>query len=151
MKKLGIQTGDVIALEGNKLTAAIAWTSYPQDKGLGICRIDSRIQKNTGSNFDELIKIRKINSMPARKVVIQPDITKLKSNPRFETFIRRKLHKLPVTMDDLIDVSIGISKEITFRVIELKPPGVCIITPETELTISGSEDIEAEEIDSYPV
>ena len=48
MENLKIQTGDVIALIGKKESAGIAWPSYPQDNGLGIVRIDSRLRKNTG-------------------------------------------------------------------------------------------------------
>ena len=51
MEKLKIQTGDVIAVVGKKESAGIAWPSYPQDNGLGIVRVDSRLQKNTGSNW----------------------------------------------------------------------------------------------------
>ena len=45
MEKLNIKTGDVIALAGKKESAGIAWPSYPQDSGLGIIRIDSRLKK----------------------------------------------------------------------------------------------------------
>ena len=47
MEKLNIQTGDVIALSGKKESTGIAWPSYPQDNGLGIVRINSRLRKNT--------------------------------------------------------------------------------------------------------
>ncbi len=49
MEKLDIKTGDVIALVGKKESAGIAWPSYPQDSGLGIIRIDSRLKKNIGT------------------------------------------------------------------------------------------------------
>lgn len=48
MEKLNIQTGDVVEVIGKKNSAGIAWPSYPQDNGLGIVRVDSRVQKNTG-------------------------------------------------------------------------------------------------------
>ena len=59
MEELDIKTGDVIALAGKKESAGIAWPSYPQDSGLGIIRIDSRLKKNTGSSIDETIQIKK--------------------------------------------------------------------------------------------
>ncbi len=136
MEKLNIQTGDVIALSGKKESAGIAWPSYPQDSGLGIIRIDSRLKKNTGANIDETIQIQKVNAHPAQNIVLAPIKIKLKSNPRFETFVKRKLNNYPVTIDDFIFISIGISREITFKVISIRPNGVCIIKPETVLHIS---------------
>ncbi len=136
MEKLNIQTGDVIALSGKKESAGIAWPSYPQDSGLGIIRIDSRLKKNTGTSIDEMIQIRKVNAHPAQNIVLEPIKVKIKSNPRFETFVKRKLNNYPVTIDDFIFISIGISREITFKVISIRPSGVCIIKPETALHIS---------------
>lgn len=149
MEKLNIQTGDVIALEGKKQSAGIAWPSYPQDNGLGILRIDSRLRKNTGTSIDDQIEIQKINSVPAQSVVLAPSNVKIKTNPRFETFVKRKLHKLPVTIDDIIYISIGISREISFKVISLRPKGVCIITPETSLRISEHVTEDEEQAGTY--
>ncbi|TXT67249.1 MAG: Cell division cycle protein [Promethearchaeota archaeon] len=136
MERLSIQTGDVIAIKGKKESAGIAWPSYPQDNGLGIVRIDSRLRKNTNSSIDDTIEIRKVDAEPARNVVLAPANVKIRSNPRFETFVRRKLNNYPVTIDDIILISIGISREITFKVINLRPKGVCIIKQDTNLTIS---------------
>ncbi|NHJ20539.1 MAG: AAA family ATPase [Candidatus Lokiarchaeota archaeon] len=136
MEELDIKTGDVIALIGKKESAGIAWPSYPQDSGLGIIRIDSRLKKNTGTSIDETIQIRKVTALTAQNIVLAPISVKIKSNPRFETFVKRKLHNYPVTIDDFIYISIGISREITFKVNNIRPGGVCIIKPETALHIS---------------
>jgi len=136
MEKLSIQTGDVIALLGKKESAGIAWPSYPQDNGLGIIRIDSRLRKNTGTGIDDTIEIRKVKALPAQSIVLAPASVKIRANPRFETFVKRKLNNYPVTIDDYIFISIGISREITFKVISLKPNGVSIIKPDTNLHIS---------------
>ena len=44
MKELGIREGDVIELQGQKKTAAIAVRSYPADIGLKIIRMDKSSQ-----------------------------------------------------------------------------------------------------------
>jgi len=136
MEKLDIKTGDVIALVGKKESAGIAWPSYPQDSGLGIVRIDSRLKKNIGTSIDETIQIRKVKIHSAQNIVLAPISVKIKSNPRFETFVKRKLSNYPVTIDDFIFISIGISREITFKVISMRPSGICTIKPETTLHIS---------------
>jgi len=138
MEKLTIQTGDVIALHGKKESAGIAWPSYPQDNGLGIIRIDSRLRKNTGTSIDDTIEIRKVKAQPAQSLVLSPTSFKFPKTNRikFETFVKRKLNNYPVTIDDYIFISIGISREITFKVISMKPNGVCTIKPDTQLHIS---------------
>jgi len=136
MEKLNIKTGDVIALVGKKESAGIAWPSYPQDSGLGIIRIDSRLKKNIGTNIDETIQIRKVKTHAAQNIVLAPISVKLKSSPRFETFVKRKLSNYPVAIDDFIFISIGISREITFKVISMRPSGICTIKPETAVHIS---------------
>jgi len=145
MEKLSIQTGDVIEVVGKKQSAGIAWPSYPQDNGLGIVRVDSRLQKNTGTRIDDTLEIRKVKTEVAQNVVLAPSSVKIRNNPRFESFVKRKLNNYPITVDDFIFISIGISREITFKVIGLRPLGVCIIKQETILNISDkvTEDIEA--------
>ena len=136
MEKLNIKTGDVIALSGKKESAGIAWPSYPQDSGLGIIRIDSRLRKNTGTNIDDNIELRKVNAQTAQNIVLAPSSVKIRANPRFENFVKRRLLNYPVTMDDFIYISIGISREIAFKVISIRPNGICSIKNETQLHIS---------------
>jgi len=138
MERLNIKTGDVIALYGKKESAGIAWPSYPQDRGLGIIRIDSRLRKNTGTSIDDTIEIRKVKAQPAQSIVLAPASIKIKLNPKFENFVKRRLNNYPVTIDDYIYISIGISREIAFKVISLRPNSVCLIKPETQLHISES-------------
>ena len=142
MEKLLIKTGDVISLFGKKESAGIAWPSYPQDSGLGIIRIDSRLRKNTSTSIDDTIEIRKVKALSAQNIVLAPSNVKIRTNPRFENFVKRRLNNYPVTIDDFIYISIGISREIAFKVISMRPNGVCLIKPETQLHISEvvSED-----------
>ncbi|MHA2007970.1 MAG: CDC48 family AAA ATPase [Promethearchaeota archaeon] len=144
MEELNIQTGDIIEVVGKKQSAGIAWPSYPQDNGLGILRLDSRLQKNTGTRIDDTLEIRKVKAETAQNIVLAPSSVKIRNNPRFESFVKRKLHNHPVTVDDFIFISIGISREIAFKVISMRPTGVCIIKQETVLNISEkiTEDVE---------
>jgi transitional endoplasmic reticulum ATPase len=144
MEKLNIQTGDVIEVIGKKKSAGIAWPSYPQDSGLGIVRVDSRLQKNTGTRIDDTLEIRKVKEEVAQNIVLAPFSVKLKNTPRFESFVKRKLNNYPITIDDFVFISLGISREITFKVISMRPNVVCIIKQETILNISEkvTEDVE---------
>ena len=149
MEDLDIETGDVIAVKGKKDSAGIAWPSYPQDNGLGIVRFDSRLRKNTGTAIDDTIEIWKVNALPAQNVVLAPSGVKFKANPKFESFVRRKLINYPVTLDDIILIAIGISREIAFKVKSIRPKGVCVIKQDTAIHISESVTPEEETGSSY--
>ena len=145
MEKLRVETGDIVSLYGKKESAGIVWPSYSWDRGLGIIRMDSRLQKNTGTRIDDTIKIRKVEANVAQNIVLAPLDIPIKSNPRFERFVKRKLNDYPVTVDDYIFISIGIRREISFKVINLRPEGVCIIKHDTILNISDEiiKDVES--------
>ena len=144
MEKLNIQTGDCLEVIGKKQSAGIAWPSYPQDNGLGIVRVDSRLQKNTGIRIDDTLEIRKVKPEVAQNIVLAPSSVKLRNTPRFESFVKRKLNNYPITLDDFVFISLGISREITFKVISMRPNAVCKITQDTILNISEkvTEDVE---------
>lgn len=136
MKKLDIKAGDIIEIIGKKQSVGIAWPGYPKDNGLGIIRIDARLRKNTGTNIGDTVEIHKIETKVAQSVVLTPKNIKIRNNPRFESFIKRKLNNIPITLEDYINISLGISREITFKVVSLIPEGICVIKSETSLHIN---------------
>jgi len=71
MEKLGILDGDVIEIEGNKITAAKAVSSQ-SDIGLSVIRIDGNMRKNAGASIGEEVKVRKAEVKEAKKVVLAP-------------------------------------------------------------------------------
>ncbi|MFX0024266.1 MAG: ADP-ribosylation factor-like protein, partial [Candidatus Hermodarchaeota archaeon] len=135
MEKLNIQVGEVIEIIGKKQSAGIAWAGYARDKGLGIIRIEPRLQKNTGTIVNDTIEIRKVNVEVAQNVSLAPVLDEIRNNPRFESFVKKKLNNYPITIDDYLNISIGTRREIPLKVISMIPQGVCIIKPETILTI----------------
>jgi transitional endoplasmic reticulum ATPase len=135
MEQMKVQTGDLIEITGKKQSVGIAWPSYAQDEGLGVIRIDPRIKENTGCKIGDIVEIRKADAQPAKSIVLSPINMSIKSNPKFETFVKRKLNNYPATIDDYIYISIGINREIVFKVIALEPQGICTIRNTTELTI----------------
>ncbi len=139
MEKLDIETGDIIEIKGNnKITAAIAWPAYPQDQDLQIARIDGRIRDNANVTLDEYITISKTIEQEARSVILAPISLKIKPNTRFESFVKRKIDNSPVTKGDLVYISIGMTREIVFKVVSVKPAGISLIKNSTNLKIEES-------------
>lgn len=71
MEKLDLLDGDIIEIEGNKLTAATVASSQ-SDIGLGIIRIDGYMRKNAGASIGEEVTVRRASVKEAQKVVLAP-------------------------------------------------------------------------------
>ena len=143
MEKLNIQTGDVVAITGKRLTAAIAWPAYPEDQGRNLIRMDGRLRKNATVGLGELVSIKKAQEKIANRVIIAPTSVNIKADPYIEQFVRRKLLNYPVVKNDTILIPIGISKEVPFQIISTRPSGVVTIKQSTILRVSESATEEA--------
>jgi transitional endoplasmic reticulum ATPase len=71
MQKMDLLDGDIIEVEGNKLTSTRVASSQ-SDIGLGIIRIDGYIRKNAGTSLGEEVTVRKADVKEAKKVVLAP-------------------------------------------------------------------------------
>jgi transitional endoplasmic reticulum ATPase len=72
MKEIGVNSGDVVKITGERVTAAIVDRAYPGDIGLNIIRMDGNIRKNARTSIGELVKIEKAEVKPAKKLAIAP-------------------------------------------------------------------------------
>ncbi len=72
MKRVGINEGDVVEIEGKRKTAAIAVRAYPADVGLDIIRMDGLERRNCGAGIGEAVKINKADVKEAKSVTIAP-------------------------------------------------------------------------------
>jgi transitional endoplasmic reticulum ATPase len=71
MEKLDLLDGDMIEIEGRKLTTTTVASSQ-SDIGLGIIRIDGYIRKNAGTSLGEEVTVKKAQVKEAQKVVLAP-------------------------------------------------------------------------------
>ena len=151
MENLGLKDGDVIEIEGNKITTATVVASQA-DASLGILRIDSYLRKNAGTSIGEEVTIRKAQIKEAKKVKLAPVDQEIAIQGNLNgvflnrivnkgdiivTGIRRQQPKTPNMMfDDFFNqmmtnmTSIG---EIKLAVINTKPLGPVKITEDTQI------------------
>ena len=151
MEKLDLKDGDVIEIEGNKITTATVVASQA-DASLGILRIDSYLRKNAGTSIGEEVTIRKAQIKEAKKVKLAPVDQEIAIQGNLNgVFLKRIVNKgdiivtgirrqQPKTSNMMFDdffnqmmtnmTSIG---EIKLAVINTKPLGPVKITEDTQI------------------
>ncbi|MFO8017215.1 MAG: carboxylating nicotinate-nucleotide diphosphorylase [Promethearchaeia archaeon] len=135
MKNLNLETGDIVVIKGKKKSAGIVWPNYPDDKGLQIARIDSRLRKNTKTKKGDIVRIRKAKAKDAKSVSLTALNFDIKRNSQVKSLIKKNSQNTPITLDDNLIISRGKGRKQKFKVTNLEPKGVCLITPETKLHI----------------
>lgn len=150
MEELNLKDGDVIEIEGNKITTASVMESK-SDISLGILRIDSYIRRNAGTSIGEEVTIRPAQIKEAKKVKLAPVDQEIAIQGNLNgvflnrivnkgdiivTGIRKPQTKPNMMFDEIINqmmsnmASIG---EIKLAVVNTKPLGPVKITDSTQI------------------
>jgi len=144
MEKLSLIDGDIIEIEGRKLTANTVVSSQ-SDIGLGIIRIDGFIRKNAGTSLGEEVIVRRAKVKEAQKVVLAPVDQKvmirgdvkgafqgrvLSKGDIIITGIRQQRTMRSGLFDDFFQDMMDVSPmgEIKLAVVSTKPAGIIKIT-----------------------
>ena len=134
MKRLGIEPGEVIEIEGKRKTVAIAWPSLPEDRGRNIIKMDGVLRKNAQVNLGDKVIVRKAKVRPAIKVRLAPTAHTLTVDEGFKNYVKKKLKNMPLVEGDIIVVPV-LSQEIYLTAVMTKPKGPVIITDDTIIEI----------------
>jgi transitional endoplasmic reticulum ATPase len=142
MESLGVQTGDILAVKGRKVTAGIVWPAYPQDEGQSIIRMDGRMRRNAGASLEEHVSAYPVQERSAAAIVLAPLEMRFPAKD-FDEFVKQKLLNCPVTKDDTVHVSI-LGRPVRFIVRRLRPTGIGLVVLNTQLTILSEPPKELE-------
>ena len=135
MKNIGISTGDIVEIQGKRMTAAIAWPAYPEDVKKNIIRMDGVIRKNCGVSISDKVVIRKANHKNASNVVLAPGQMNINLDYGFEAFVKQRLVGQPVSEKDTVMIPV-LGRAMPFVVASCKPTGIVVITPETQVEVT---------------
>ena len=134
MDSLNIKAGDVIELIGKQSTVATAWPADPEDKWLGIMRIDGQTRKNAGIRINEFINIKKGNVKSVKTVTLVPVGTRLEIDQDFSDFVKNRLKGFPITEGDDVSVVV-LGNPIIFNITDVKPKGIVKVEDNSQITI----------------
>ncbi len=155
-ERLGISPGDVVEVQGTKVTGVIAMKGFSEDRGLDIIRIDGIIRHNAGTSIGEKVLVRKAEVKEAKKVSLAPASPGIRISVPGEV-MRRNLLGRPLTRGDLIttaslrrgfgepfieqifgsfleETPLGLG-EMKFIVVSTVPPGIVLVVDSTEIEV----------------
>ncbi|MBE3116468.1 CDC48 family AAA ATPase [Candidatus Bathyarchaeota archaeon] len=132
MKKMSVQTGDVIQIAGKKRTAAKVMPAYPENRGKDIIQIDGIIRNNSFVGIGDNVCIEKIDVEKAEKVTLAPleqNQPWLKGEKPVEQ-ARKLLEGLPLVEGDQVRLNL-LGSNAAFIVARIKPNGGAVIVHAT--------------------
>ena len=136
MISLGLESGDVIMIEGKRTTPAKIMPCYPENRGKRIIQIDGITRENAQSGIDENVKINKTICHQAIKIKLKPNT---KSGPLFKSddvkYIGSLINGLPVAKGDKVRAILFGSRSVDYTVTDISPEGVVLIHPNTVLQL----------------
>ena len=102
---LGIREGEIIAIQGKRLTAALGLTPYAEDVGVEVIRLDGLQRANADVTMGDQVEVRKADVRPARRITIAPGQknVRLSGSPEL---LRRTLFKRPLVAGDHISTAV---------------------------------------------
>ena len=138
---LRLSPGDVVEIEGKRITAAKVWRADRQDWSQEYIRIDGYIRQNAGVGIGDKVRIRKAKFIEAIKVVLAPPSgSHLHYGEDAAELIRRQTLKRPVVDGDILPIMssaghpfIGRMEPIPLVVTDTEPDGVVVIGERTEI------------------
>jgi len=163
MRRLEVKAGDIIEIEGGRLTVGIIDRAYPTDIGQNVIRMDGILRRNAKTGIGDYVKIRKADLKEAKSVTIAPAQQGIMIQADPELFKNGLLGRAVVKGDqialggaarrrrtfsgspieeifnDFISPGFmgGGLSGFKFIVVNVNPKEPCIITENTELTINS--------------
>ena len=135
MQLCEISAGDIIEIQGQRVTLAKMMPTYPEKRGNKIIQIDGITRKNANVGIDDEVKIKKASPKDAAFVVFSP--TQSLAKPIPAQTLREKLDAVPLVKGDLVRVTLFGTQSLEFITESAEPEGLVIIRPQTEITIKG--------------
>ncbi|MGZ4916657.1 MAG: CDC48 family AAA ATPase [Halobacteriota archaeon] len=132
MRELGLVSGDIIEIVGRSKAAAVVWPAYPEDRGLGIIRIDGSMRGNAHVGIDDKVVVRKAKANAATKVTLAP--TQPVRIVGGEEYLMRFLEGRPIQKGETLRVEM-LGNPMTFVITSTQPTGIVIAGKNTQVTL----------------
>lgn len=132
--KMNLSPGDIVVVEGEKKACVKAWPGQTEDDGQGSIRLDGIIRHNAGASIDEEVKVGKAEYGKAVEIQFSP-FQAIEFGDDLPVFLKEKLMSMPFMQGHIIVVDV-MGVQLPLMVVRVKPKGIIIVAPDTEIKIS---------------
>ncbi len=139
MRSEGIEKGEIVSIEGEKRTVAIAEPGYQQDRKTNLVRIDGNTRRNAEAGIGDRVTLEKTEAREAESVKLTPTSRSMRIKGG-ENYLKRALQNMPLMTGDQFRIRI-ISSPISFAVSETHPDSPVVVTGRTNVSISTEATI----------
>src|SRR5690606_20474825 len=98
---LGLTEGDIIEIDGKRVTAAMVLPPYPEDEGLELIRLDGLQRANADVSMGDFVTVKRAELKPAKRITIAPAQKNMRLMGSGE-MLRRTLFRRPLVAGDVI-------------------------------------------------
>jgi len=133
MEELALKEGDVVEVEGRRLTAAVAARGPPEDLGARVIRMDAWTAMNAGVGVGDTVKVRKAKAVPAVAIVLESQLD-FEPDENFKTYVKNRILGRPVAAGDVVPVNV-LGEILQFTVASTEPSGVVVVEESSRLTV----------------
>ncbi len=139
MKAINASVGDIVEIAGKRKTVAKLMPTYSEYREKGLIQIDGLIRENAKVGLDERVGIKKIESQPATKIILDP-LSIISGSLRESRYIGRLIEGLPLQKGDRIRANLIGSRSQDFTVIDTNPGGVVMVQPSSLIQIKSRDE-----------
>jgi len=143
MEKLGLNSGDVVEIEGKSKAYATVWKGYLEDQGRGIIRMDGILRQNAKAGIGDKVKISKVEVKDAKKIVLAP-MQPVRFSAGFEDYVKNRLLGQVVSKGSRVVIGV-LGTAFPFIVVNTTPKGAVRITEFTEVELKTEPVSEVKE------
>lgn len=137
LEALGVEIGDIVALEGDRRALAKALPLPPAARGRHHVQMDGVLRENAGVGVHGAVEVHPIEAPPARRVVLQPLDAALSDRDLDD--LGRRIDGRPVQPGHRVRVAL-LGDAADFCVDTTRPRGPVRITPDTTLVVSEAPE-----------
>lgn len=139
-------SGDFIAIEGDRTTVAKIQLGDSEDWGDRIIRIDAFDRKNAAVNLGEQVTVRAVSVEPADRLVLAPTQEfQIPIDPNLVSLVTRQLRHRALTQADLVPIHAGSDQSFLRSPGDILPLLVTDVEPATMVEVTDNTAIEVRE------
>jgi transitional endoplasmic reticulum ATPase len=135
--ELSLRTGDVVFIEGKRLTVATVYPGYPADAGHGTIRIDGATRHNAGVGIDDRVKVHRADKLQDARAVNVAPVEKPVGPFNIQARVAEHLVGRPLVKHDVMLLDL-MGTRVQLVVTSHEPAAEAVlVTPATKVTVAA--------------